>query len=550
MYSPALIEKNGNKITVKLTSGHEYFNETLGLVRGVARKNGGSFNPNSKLWELPVGCFDELSSELTGYKPEYGPIISKWLAEVEALQSTDLSFPEIEGRKYADHQKVGIQWLVRNANALLLDDMGLGKTMQASVAMRIRHESGAARKFLIICPKAVTDVWVNELALCFPAAKTFILDKQKAIPEGTTVTITHFERARRSADMLNEWEPDMVTLDESQRVKNRQSVTAKAINTLQPKFRLAMTGTLLPNKVEDVWFQVNWAIPGYFPEYWSWLRVYANLGNRFSQYAVSSYKNLDQLKQKISAVSLRRTKDEVLDLPERMFQVRNVMMTADQRAVYEQIRQDLIREFDDDGNLTAPNALTKFLRLAQAAANPQMIDREYPESTIKYDEALSIIEDTDSPVIVWSCYRYDLHRMKQILDAAGISSVLYHGDTSTADRQAAIRDFQAGKVRVFLGSPAACREGITLTAADTMIYINRSFNAVDRLQSQDRNYRIGQANRCMVYDLIVPGTIDELTLRALKGKTAMNLYAQSQTLEQEITVSTADLRYYLERAAQ
>jgi SNF2 family DNA or RNA helicase len=550
MNSPVLLEKNGNKIVVKLTSGHEQFNEALGLVRNVSRQHGGAFNPNTKLWELPLVSFDDLTSELNGYRPDYGPMLSKWLAEVEALQSLDLNLPEVDGRTYADHQKVGINWIVRNANSLLLDDQGLGKTMQAAVAMRMRYESGAARKFVIICPKAVVDVWLDELKLCFPEATCFVLDKKRKIPNDTTIVITHYERARRSVDDLSVWEPDMITLDESHRVKNRQSVTAKAISSLQPKFRLAMTGTVLPNKVEDVWFQVNWAVPGYFPDYWTWLRVYANLGNRFSKYAVSSYKNLDQLKHKINAVSLRRTKDEVLDLPTRLFQVRHVHMTAEQIAVYEQIRQDLIREFDDDGNLVSPNSLTKFLRLAQAASNPQMINDEYPESTTKYDEALSLIEDTDSQVIVWSCYRYDLHRMKQILDAADISSVLYHGDTSPAERQAAIRDFQAGKVRVFLGSPAACREGITLTAADTMIYLNRSFNAVDRLQSQDRNYRIGQDNRCMVYDIVTAGTLDELTLKALKGKSAMNQYAQSQTLEQEITVSAEDLRYYLERAAQ
>lgn len=539
--APAAIEKVGTKLVISITPGHIQFNAVYSVIREIHTQHGGHWNKANKVWEFPMGALDHVTNVLRQFGYRQGQALINFLAEKEAIANITYELPKIH-YEYAKHQIDGIIYVLKNANAVLLDDQGLGKTLQAGVAIRMRHEMGACTRTLVIAPRAVCDVWIKELALVAPMLKTQIL--KAAIRDDTEVLICNYERVGRRLAALQKWAPDFVVLDEAHRVKQRMTTAAKSVKHLDPRFRLIMTGTLVANRPEDVWFPLQWCIPGFFPEYFNFLRTIADVGNAYSRFAINGYKEdaLYSLREKISSVSLRRLKKDVLDLPDRTYQTRLVPMTTQQAVIYEQERLGMLKEYDEQGYPIEINALTKTLRLAQIAANPAMVNEDWPEISFKYEEALSLIEDNDNPTIVWSCYRYDLAKMIEFLDAEQISYVVYHGQISEGQRKRAIEDFQAGKARVFLGSPAACREGITLTAATSMIYLNRSYNLVHRLQSMDRNYRMGQDKPVIVYDLVTRGTIDELTLRALQNKQNMMEHLQKAT---EPHVTAEMLKQYL-----
>lgn len=237
----------------------------------------------------------------------------------------------------------------------------------------------------------------------------------------------------------------------------------------------------------------------------------------------------------MTASLLRVKKEECLDLPEKLYVKREVDLTPEQEKAYDQMRTLALAQIAG-GLVSTVNALTQLMRLHQIVCGHVKMDDgtvvELPNNRIK--ELLSVIEETDGKIIIWATYRHDIEAIKLALSKEyGMNSIgMYYGDTDDDERKRVLECFQnpENEMRFFVGNPSTGGYGLTLTAAQTMIYFSNSFDLEKRLQSEDRAHRIGQTKNVTYIDLMSPNTVDEKIVKALRAK----INIATQVLGEEI----------------
>jgi SNF2 family DNA or RNA helicase len=238
---------------------------------------------------------------------------------------------------------------------------------------------------------------------------------------------------------------------------------------------------------------------------------------------VIGYRHLDELQEKINRFAFRVTKEECLDLPDKMYTKREVDLTDEQIKAYNEMKTMALAMFKE-GMASTVNALTQIMRLHQIVCGHLKLDdgtiKELPNNRVK--ELLNIVEETSGKIIIWANYRHDIEAIKIALQKEyGMNSVAtYYGDTVSEDRQKIVIDFQdpESELRFFVGNPRTGGYGLTLTAASVVVYFSNSFDLEVRLQSEDRAHRIGQTKNVTYIDLISPKTVDEKIVQALRAK--------------------------------
>ena len=271
----------------------------------------------------------------------------------------------------------------------------------------------------------------------------------------------------------------------------------------------------------DYWKQFNFSVFSTFKTHFGIFTQGYNTAQEREFKTCVGYRRLDQLKKMIDPMCSRVTKDEVLDLPPRLYQRRFFEMTPEQKKVYDQIKHEAMALLDSGDTVTAPLAITRLLRLQQVTCGYVPTDEGTPEFETfgdinpRLDLLIEICDTLSHPAIIWARFRRDIDL---IMERLGKRAVRYDGKTSDDERAEAKRRFQARDVQFFVGNPAAGATGLTLTAARTVIYASNSFKLTDRLQSEGRPHRIGQEHPVVYIDLIAPGTIDEYIVAALRNK--------------------------------
>ena len=231
---------------------------------------------------------------------------------------------------------------------------------------------------------------------------------------------------------------------------------------------------------------------------------------------ITGYKNIDKLTADISPHSYRVTKKECLDLPDKIYQQIYVEMSKEQKKAYMQLKEHAITMIEDK-LLTAANAITLMIKLHQIVCG-NVYDDEGNVTRLpcpRLDTLKQILERTNGKVIIWAVFKEDIRRISEML---GEKAVCYYGEIRNSDRELAIRAFQTDeRIQYFIANEAASR-GLTLTSSSSSIYYSNSYKLETRLQSEDRNHRIGQTESVTYTDLICRGTVDERIIDALRGK--------------------------------
>jgi SNF2 family DNA or RNA helicase len=251
---------------------------------------------------------------------------------------------------------------------------------------------------------------------------------------------------------------------------------------------------------------------------------------------VVGYKNIPELSTKLKQFSYRVAKEECLDLPAKVYTKRSVELTKEQQELYATMKRAAIAQHE--GKLmTTESALTTLMRLHQITCGTFKAD----DGTIKHLknnrlQALhDCLEEVDGKVIIWATYREDIKKIVDSLKKAygEASTVEYHGGVDATLRQENIALFQEkkGPTRYFVGNAQTGGYGITLTAANTVIYFSNNYDLEKRLQSEDRAHRIGQTGSVTYVDLVAEKTIDEKIIKALKEKVD---FANDVMVEQDI----------------
>jgi SNF2 family DNA or RNA helicase len=418
----------------------------------------------------------------------------------------------------------------------------LGKTKQLIDAIGEDIHSDVLDAALIICPNTLKTTWGEEIEkhcklryALFGAGKKARREAFRSL-RASFYVINYEAVAAEMASLraLLRFKRIALVLDESHRIKTPDAKVTRAVLGLRAdaKKRYIMTGTPVANKPEDLWSQLFFLDDGE--------RLGLTFDDFKNRYGPNStgYRGLDEIRRQLSTISLRREKEGTIELPPKRVSRIAVVLKGRQLAMYEQLRRELVLWVQtlsgEDVQAQAENILTRLIRLAQIASNPGLIDASYREIPAKFralDELLPPFRDFKAgKVIVWTSFVPNIPALlKRFRDWR---PVCLHGEMDSRSRDKAIVGFKKDpSVRLMIANPAAAREGLTLTEARTAIYLDRTFNLVDFLQSQDRIHRISQEHPCDIVLLVAKDTVDEFVDFSLAQKHRLAKFTQSDTDE-------------------
>lgn len=335
----------------------------------------------------------------------------------------------------------------------------------------------------------------------------------------------------------------MMVIDESQRIKNINAKrTAKAIDLgYYAHSRRIASGTMVTQGPQDLFSQFTFLRKGCLgtTSYRAFVSEYAEILPPDNPLVVAAmrgqsripmiirtdhlgrpmYKNMDRLHRKISPMMYRIRKDQCLDLPEKIYTTRDYELLPAHRAQYDRIKEEL--RFEYDGEIDTFTALTIINKLRQVAAGFIMREGDViaiQDGCARLEALEDILDDTEGQMIIWATYNAEIDQITAMLRRRGESYVEYRGSTTAKERDAAIDSFQSGEATFFVSNPAAGGVGITLTAAETVVYYGNSPSLEHRLQSEDRAHRIGLRHNVVYIDLVAANTVDERIAASLQRK--------------------------------
>ena len=431
-------------------------------------------------------------------------------------------------------------------------EMGTGKSKVLVDNMAMLYDKGKINGALIIAPKGVYRNWfsleipqhlashVEHKTVLWTALTSKTKDKeyqQLFKPDlDLHILIMNVEafstkKGLEFATRFLNCHNSLVAVDESTTIKTPTAKRTKAILALGKlaKYRRILTGSPVTKSPLDLYTQcafLDEELLG-FGSYYTFRNRYAvmrnaNFGGRRVQ-LIAGYQRLDELSKILKPFSDRVLKEDCLDLPEKTYIQREVELTDEQKQTYSTMKAAALASLKGK-RATAPHVLTQLMRLHQITCGHLKND----DDTItelksnRVSSLLDLLEEVEGKVIIWANYVYDIkHIVAAIAKKYGEDSIVqYYGAIPSEMRQKYIETFQdpESKARFFVGNPQTGGYGITLTAANTVIYYSNGYDLEKRLQSEDRAHRIGQKKAVTYVDLITPKTVDEKIRKALRKK--------------------------------
>jgi superfamily II DNA or RNA helicase len=458
-----------------------------------------------------------LAEALDQPQPPDLDVLRTLLTDFDGIQPVGL--PEDLDVELRDYQRKGVDWLgflrTQQFGGILADDMGLGKTLQALTIMN------SGEKSLVVAPTSVLHNWLVEAARFRPALKTcrYHGPNRKMDPDADLI-VTTYGVLRMDQEKLREQQWQILVLDEAQAIKNPESQSAQAAFSLHADFRLAMTGTPVENRLDELWSQLHFSNPGL-------LGGRSDFRNRYSQpIAMGEPGVAAHLRTRIKPFVLRRLKADVAkELPARIEVVRRCTLSPEERNAYDSVRAATHAEMVEKmtGGHGVMAALEALLRLRQAACHRGMLPGQSAPDSSKIRlllESLGLILSGGHRSLVFSQWTSLLDRVEPHLKAAGIDFLRLDG--STRNRGKLVEKFQAEDgPPVFLISLKAGGTGLNLTAADHVFLLDPWWNPAVEDQAADRAHRIGQDKPVIVTRLVAEDTVEERILALQKKKRAL-----------------------------
>lgn len=494
------------------------------------------YHRNSKLWECKIDYFpiilDKLKFEDIQICGEVPKKFEKYLKMLDIYDEQDADY--LSRTKPFEHQMDSFKYALTHNKFLLGDEQGLGKTKQAlDIAVARKHKM---RHCLIVCGvnnlkwnwyKEV-EIHTNEKAHILGSrvnrkGKTVIGSSAERLADLKQIhdeyfLITNIETLRDKSiqsqikKMCSDGIIGMTIIDEIHKCKNSQSKQGKAIHCCCSYYRLALTGTPLMNNPVDLYNVLKWLeVENHSLTYFK--NLYCEMGG-FGGYEIIGYKNLDQLENSLNKNMLRRRKEEVLDLPPKIYTDELLDLDSSQDKLYRDVTNQIIE--DIDRIMLLPNPLTELIRLRQVTSNPNILTSKNI-TNVKYDRILDILESTTDKVIIFSNWTKVINPLYIKLNSLGYNPALVTGESK--DPILEMNKFQSDNTcKVILGTTPALGTGYTLTAANTVIFIDEPWSKAIKDQAEDRCHRIGTKGTVNIITLICKDTIDERIHQIIKDK--------------------------------
>ena len=430
-------------------------------------------------------------------------------------------------------------------------EMGTGKTKVLIDNMSMLYDKGKIDGALIVAPKGVVKTWYEqELPTHLPdhIENVTVLwqsnitknqqEKLESLFEIETslhilimnVEALSTDKGVKFAQKFLDSHKTLMAIDESTTIKTPTAKRTKNIISLgkHAKYKRIMTGSPVTKNPLDLYTQCEFLDPYLldFSSYYAFRNRYAemttmNVRGRSIQ-VVKEFRHLGELSESLQPFSYRVLKEDCLDLPPKNWIKRHITLTKEQDKVYKQMKKHALAMLN--GKVTSTmTVLTQLMRLHQITCGHFTADdgsvQNLDNNRIK--ELIDILEETEGKAIIWANYQKDITQIVENIEKKyGPGSVVsYYGLTPQEERQDNIRQFQHDpKCRFMVGTPSTGGYGITLTAANTVIYYSNGYDLEKRLQSEDRAHRIGQKKNVTYIDIICEDTIDEKIVKALRDK--------------------------------
>jgi SNF2 family DNA or RNA helicase len=448
-------------------------------------------------------------------------------ARHEAARATP-AVPRAFKATLRDYQRDGFRWLARlgtlGVGACLADDMGLGKTVQALALLVSRAKAGPQ---LVVCPTSVVGGWLDEATRFAPTlrfASLASVDRTQAITNAgpLDVLVVTYGLLQIEVEALASQRWQTVILDEAQAIKNPDSQRAKAASRLSAAFRVALTGTPIENRLDELWSLFHFLVPGLLGSRRSFAERFGPGVDRRERIA---------LRQLVHPLMLRRTKSEVLDeLPPRTDMLIEVDLGEREAALYEALRQRALTALAaQPDELAGPRrfrVLAEITRLRRACCHPRLVldDGASDEGLVDSAKLAALAElvtdlrEGGHRALIYSQFVDHLQVVREWVEQEGIAYQYLDGSTPMGQRQERVRAFQAGEGELFLISLRAGGTGLNLTGADFVIHLDPWWNPAVEDQASDRVHRIGQERPVTVVRLIARHSIEERILALHRDK--------------------------------
>ena len=500
------------------------------------------WHQDKKCWELPYDCMSELKYLLPNEKFNIigEPCDTKKYREKEL----DLNIPLPECKTTPFNYQKDVYAEAMNFNKYILNlEMGTGKSMISLLTMKKRMELGQINRCLIIpCVASLKYNWQEEIRKHLGEESLVLGNRRNRkgrwsvksnaekladlenLPQGSKWLITNVESFRDKnikeavKKLIKKGEIDALIIDEVHKLVSPRAQQTKAILSLAPliPYTLLLTGTILLNRPTDLFVPLK-LIDAETKSFTVFKNFYCVMGG-YGGYQIVGYKHLDELQHRLSEVSVRVRKEDVLDLPDKLFVEEYLEMENKQTKIYQQVLESIVADIDKV--VLNPNPLAQMIRLRQATADTSILSDSVAES-VKFDRAESLIEDivaNGDSVLVFSNWSEVIDNFEaRLTDKFSVAKIT--GKVTDVETQK--EKFNEDDCHILLMTTKAGGTGHTFNKATYIIFLDEPWTSADLQQAVARCHRIGQTKPVTIYTLMCKDTIDEYIHRIVKRKGAL-----------------------------
>ena len=531
-------EKLSNNILVK-KSAFVSFDYNPDIVSYIKQMGTRVYNPDNHTWEMPInniiGLCNKFENEEIKVEGTYEDLHKH---EFEIDIPKDFEFKTKPFR----HQIDGVRFGLNKKKFLLCDDQGLGKTKQIIDFVGCLEKTDTINKVLIVCGvNSLKYNWQSEISIHsdekgwvlgtrfrkttgkayegstkdkledldnLPDCRYIItnIETLRAGAEKITKSKYHFPIAEKLQELCKNGTISVIAFDECHKSKEPTSLQSRAMINVQAKYMVAMSGTPLMNNPLDLYFPMKWL--GYENHsFYQFKQHYCTLGG-WGGSQVVGYKNLEEIRAMMDNIMLRRLKSEVLDLPEKIRKIEYVDMTPKQNQIYKEVYNGVMSDLQKIK--FSNNPLSMMIRLRQATGWTGIISDKVQESA-KMERMIELVQEivaSGQKAIIFSNWESITEVAKEKLKSYNPAYIT--GATKADERMKEVDRFQNDdKCIVIIGTIGAMGTGLTLTAAQNVIFLDSPWNMALKAQAEDRAHRIGTKGTVNIITLVCKNTIDE-----------------------------------------
>lgn len=554
-----IVKRNNNAIEISF----RYDPQVVSFVKTL---EGRKYNPATKSWFIPFAGSSVSVEQLERKGFQIDPALKQELMADRQVAQEAEALAVMDDAEFTSplplfpYQKVGAAFLYKIGSGLMGDEMGLGKTVQALALC----EKIQAKKVLIFCPAALKWQWAAEIEkFLYPAGapegeiavvegnkktRDLILQDQIVVRrtdwrgksngwrqrQGARFFIANYELLLRNFNAMNYREWDVIIADEATKISNATAKQSKAIKRLCGKRRIAMTGTPVSNRANEVWNIIDFVQPGVLGNYYGFLQRYC-LKNQWG--GIFGYTNLNELQQKIKRYMIRRMKADVLpELPEKIVSDVPFEMTDKEKQLYKKLKQEILFEIQHtdiakiNNPMTIQYTLVKMLRLRQLADSMELLGHNMQSSKMELLKELlaeTMANNGGRKAIVFTQFA----EMADILERElkEYKPLKISGKVNEEYLEI-VKKFNEVEDHKVLVMTSAGQFGLNIQRASVIFHFDQEWSLAKMQQREGRAHRIGQKDTVLVYNLLAKGSIDYYVKKVLHSKAELSNKILGDTL--------------------